>query len=475
MHAHLDALKLRRESGNPPVYKQIAEAIEAAIQSGELPPGARLPTQRRLAQSLDVNVATVTNAYGYLVSRGLLDSTPGRGTCVKAGEGGPLMPDTAENAVASEIDLTVNRPASQAFITELAQTLPKLPKDRDFSKLQYYQPGVGAERVREAGRRWIAQSGLSMAADRIVVTHGVQHALLVAASAFLTPGDAVLADHVTYYGLRAVAQLLRLRLIGVDGDEQGMNPQAVEAACRESPTVKGIFVIPTMHNPTTVTMPMQRREAIAAVASRLGLWIIEDDVYGPLLSNRPAPIATYYPERTLYLSGTSKCLAPGLRVGFVATPPGLAPSLGEAVRAVSWMVQPMAATIVSKWIEDNRAAALIDAQRQALSQRYDVAVRLLSGYHFAGARYCPHIWVHLPEPWRSEQFSSFIASRGVKVLGSEAFMIDRSNAPHAVRINLGSAASQQQLERALSIIRSALGMGTGVSGSEGMAASSFPN
>lgn len=459
MDGKLDHLTLRRGSREAPVYKQIARAIETAIGAGELTPGMRLPTQRRLADSLNVNVATVTNAYGDLISKGLLHGSPGRGTYVRSDEYSQIMPATAERTSVSEIDLTVNRPASSACIRELAHTLPRVTKDRDFWSLQYYQAGVGSERAREAGCKWIKRSGLALTRDRVVVTHGVQHALMVVASTCFSPGDAVLADHVTYYGLRAVAQLLRLRLIGIDGDGDGMTPGAIEAACRDIPGVKAIFVVPSMHNPTTVTMSAQRRESIASAARTHGLYLIEDDVYGPLLDSRPPPIAAHYPDRAFYLTGTSKCLAPGLRIGFVATPKGFARSVGESLRAISWIVQPLAALIVSRWVEEDRIYPLIAAQREALSQRHAIAERVLSGHRFSGAPHCPHIWLHLPEPWRSEQFATFVASRGVKVLGSEAFMTDRSNAPHAVRINLGSAASNEQLEHALAIIRSALDNG----------------
>lgn len=458
-HSHLLTLKIDRDSNQMPVYRQIATAIEADIGAGALAVGARLPTQRRLAQRLAVNVATITSAYANLIAKGLLESSPGRGTFVRAPSGQQVMPETAQDVAHATIDLSINRPASTAFADELAHVLPRLPRDRDFTQFQNYQPGVGRDRFREAGQAWVARSGWTVSADNIVVTCGVQHGLAVVAGACLSPGDGVLADRVTYYGLRAVARLFHLRLVGIDGDSEGMTPSAIDAACRSQPRVKAVFMVPTMHNPTTVTLSARRRQELAEAARRNGLYVIEDDVYGPLLAERAPPVSAFCPERSLYLSGTSKSLAPGLRLGFVAAPAELTATLGGCLRAISWMVQPMTAAIGARWIENDRVDAMILAQRQAISERFDLAGQLLAPYRFDGSRYCPHIWLHLPEPWRSEQFASFLSVQGVRVLGSEAFMVDRSQAPHAVRINLGAAASLQHLRHALNVVGSALDAG----------------
>ena len=197
----------------------------------------------------------------------------------------------------------------------------------------------------------------------MLVCTGSQHGLTIVLATLLEPGDVLLTESLTYAGLQPVAGLLRLRLRGLAIDASGLRPDALEEACREG-GMKAVYLIPTLHNPTTAVMPAARRREIAAIARAHGLRIIEDDVHGLLATERPAPLATLAPERTYYLTSTSKTLAPGLRIAYVAAPPVDVPRLTASLRATTWAVAPLTAAVASQWIRDGTADAIVAARRQ---------------------------------------------------------------------------------------------------------------
>lgn len=436
-----------------PAYRELAGEIEAKIRSGELKPGSQLPPQRDLARERSVNVSTVTRAYRELQNLNLVVGSTRRGTIVTS-EGAMPRVDRAATP-AGGIDLTVNRPAVDDFQKRLAETLPELAADRRFGELQEYQPPEGPAWARAAGKRWIALNGFEPVLEDIVVTSGAQHALLAVISGLIEPGDIIVSDRLTYYGLKALAQMFRFHIVGIDSDEQGMSAEELDTVCRRE-RVKAVFTVPSMHNPSVVTMSAARRLELIAVAKRHDLIIIEDDVYGPMLGQRAPAIVTLAPERTYHISALSKALAPGLRVGYLLCPPGRAPVLAEAVRTTAWMPAPLPLLVASRWLEDGTANTILKAQLAELRARHALVTTILAGQSFNADPRCMFIWLKLPAPWRAEDFAANVRAHGVALMPSAAFASDRQPVEHAVRVNVGCATSREQLATALRIIASTL-------------------
>src|SRR5258708_26760482 len=144
--------------------------------------------------------------------------------------------------------------------------------------------------------------------------------MILVMAAVAHPGDVVLTEQLTFYGMKSVAALLSLRLHGVAIDEDGLIPEALDAACRQlSP--KALYCIPTLQNPTAATMPAERRQAVAEICKRHGVMLGEDDIYGFLSPNGPEPVASIHPETSIHVTSLSKRLAPGLPVGYMRAPP----------------------------------------------------------------------------------------------------------------------------------------------------------
>ncbi len=427
-----------------PRYRAIVEALAEDFAAGELRQGARLPTHRDLADTLGVTVGTVSRAYAEAARRGLVSGEVGRGTFVRGAGDEPVEAEASETC-----DLSQNHPPEPAGRPQraaLVSALASLTSGGDVGRLLDYPAAGGGALDREAGASWIARAGLAVSADEVLVCTGSQHGLTVVLATLLEPGDVLLTESLTYAGLQPVAGLLRLRLRGLPIDAHGLRPDALEDACREG-RPKALYLIPTLHNPTTAIMPESRRREIAEVARRHGLRIIEDDVHGLLPTARPAPIATLAPECSYYLTSTSKTLAPGLRIAYVAAPPADVPRLAASLRATTWAVAPLTAAVASHWIRDGTADRILEARRQETRERQALARERLAGFDLDTKPEAYYLWLRLPEPWRSESFVAEALARGVRVTPADAFAVDRAQAPHAVRLCIGAARSRETLAR----------------------------
>ena len=139
-----------------------------------------------------------------------------------------------------------------------------------------------------------------------------------------------------------------LRLRGLALDDEGVLPDALDAACRSEPA-RLLVLNPTIHNPTTATMSAERCRAIAALAREHDLIVVEDDVYGRLPEQRAPPIATLAPERTIYITSASKSVAPGLRLGMLLCPQRYLEPIAEAQHDLFLTCPPLMAELFKLW------------------------------------------------------------------------------------------------------------------------------
>lgn len=437
-----------------PRYLAIAEAIAEDIAAGRMPPGARMPTHRDLADRLKVTVGTVSRAYGEAARRGLLSGEVGRGTFVRAAS--PETPSARDRD--GVIDLALNHPpllAGEAPRLGLRRALNQLAARPDLGSFFDYPADGGNPGDREAGASWIRRAGIDARPEHVLVCSGSQHALTTALATLFRPGDLVLTESLTYPGMKAAARLLNLRIQGLALDADGVRPDAFEAACQGG-NAKGFYCVPTIQNPTASVMPEARRKEIAAIARAHDVRLIEDDIHALLPAERPRPLAAHAPERSCYITSTSKMLAPGLRIGYLLGPPELTDRLAAGIRATTWSASPLTAEVVSAWIRDGTADAILEERRTEAAARQALARATLDGHSFEAHPRGPHVWLHLPEPWPSEAFAGRLRRRGVAVTPAEAFAVGRAGVPHAVRLSLGGPRTRADLQRALDIVRETL-------------------
>jgi DNA-binding transcriptional MocR family regulator len=445
------------ESGSGPKYLAIAAALQADVQAGRLKPGHRLPPQRLLAKELGVDLTTVTRAFNEARRLGLIEATTGRGSFVR---GRAPEPGGAALQVSPIIDLSMNMPPqpAEAKLRERIQDgiASVLASPHGLVHL-HYQESAGAGPDRVAAIQWLAGRLGPLPVERVLVTGGAQTALYAIVRALTQPGDAICVPALTYPGLRAIAEQLKVRLIPTAMDDSGIDPDALVEVCgRERP--KAVYCVPTIHNPTTATMPLRRREQIADVARRRGLSIIEDDAYGALPRRPLAPIAALAPDITWHIATLSKCVTPALRTAYVVTP-GLCDTLRltAEIRAMTLMVPPLMAALASRWIHDGTLDAITGAIREESSARQAMARHILLGLEFQGHPEGHHIWLRLPERWRGTDLNLYARKSGLALVPSEAFAV--GPAPDAIRVSLGAAQNRVALERGLSLLATVLSHG----------------
>lgn len=424
----------RLPDSDTPIYGRIADALERDIRSGMLVPGSQLPTHRDLARVLGITPVTVTRAYAEAARRGLVESSTGRGTFVRAGK-------RESAAMAEDVDMgtnTVNVPIPAPSPAMLQRAGTMLVHG-------LYATGAGSERHRAAGAAWI---GRRTDPARVVVTAGTQHALFLALAATTRPGDTLLTEALTYQGAKAAAALLHLRLEPLPLDRYGLVPDALERAARNR-SAKVLYTIPTLHNPTATVMPEKRRRELAAAAERLGITIIEDDVSGFLLDKTPPPIAAFAPERTIFITGMGKAVAAAMRVGYLVAPEAILPRVHGALAANVLFSSPVVAEMASTWIEDGTAAKIAEQKRAEIAIRGRAARRILG--EAGGDPRAMHLWLELPRRWTADAFVEEARRRRVRIASASSFAVT-PEVPRAVRISIGSPPSLAEMENALHVI-----------------------
>lgn len=437
-----------------PLYLAVADAIERAIDSSELRPGEKLPPQRELATALDVDLTTVTRGYTEARRRGLIEAVVGRGTFVRAAGSAAHLRD----GVAAMIDLTMNAPPQSRdprLRDMLRDGMEAALREADLPSLMNYHIGGGSPWARAAGAEWVRPVLGSADPAHTLVCNGAQAVITALLTLLVRPGDTILTEALTYQRFRAGAAYFGIRLSAVATDADGMIPDALDEACRTL-APKAVYCIPTIHNPTTVTMPLARREAVAEVVLRHGITMIEDNAYG-LLPERPIPaIASLAPACTYHLCSLSKCLSPGMRMAYLVAPDRQKTAdLEAAIRATTLMPQMLMTRVVSGWIHAGTAAALRDGVRREIVARQAIARELLPADSFATHPEGPHLWLTLPPRWHRATFSAHLRELGLALSPSDMFAVAQPP-PNAVRIGLGAAESQSALRTALRSVAAAL-------------------
>ncbi|ENN88156.1 putative GntR family transcriptional regulator [Rhizobium freirei PRF 81] len=443
-----------------PRYIAIADLIEMDLRSGVLVAGDRLPPQRELAKRLGVDFTTVARGYVEAQKRGLVDSHVGRGTFVTgstgAERGGFVSDLTPDPRRASAVDFSMNLPpdvTDPEIIARMREGMSAVAAN--LVSLLRYQDFGGSGMDREAAAVWLGRRGLTPPPERIFITPGAHPTLLAIFGLLARPGDVVLSENVTYAGMRSIAAQLRLNLVGLAMDEQGILPDAFAAAC-EKTRPKALYLNPTLQNPLTLTIPEGRRREIAAVARRYQVPIVEDDAYGFIPSHGPQPIAAIAPDLTWHIGGLAKCIGAGLRLACTVVPEGKAVwPFVSAMRTGNVMASPVTMALATRWIEDGTADAILRFIRTEAAVRQSMVASAFPAGSYQADPISFNIWLPLTDGWTRSTFSNHVRNSGIGVVASDAFTVE-GPAPEAVRICLGGPIGRDRLKGALDFMAHAL-------------------
>lgn len=430
-----------------PKYQAIADDLAQAIVNGQFGPGEKLPPHRVMAKRLGVTPGTISRAYASLERQALALARVGDGTYVRNLQTRP--PEPEHDASPAWIDLAHNVAIRTDELHAMQQTLAQLGQaGKHTAPLLDYQPEAGMRRHRAAGADWLKRFGTNGDWERVMVTHGAQHALAAVLRTVARPGDTVLTESLSYAGMMALARSMRLQVIGLPMDDEGLLPDALARAI-DMYGSKLLYCTPSLHNPSTATMSMARREAIAALIRRHNLMLMEDTVHAAALADPLPALSSLVPEQAFLLASFSKVMAPGLRVGYLEASPQWLDKVAASIRADCWMVAPLMPEIVTHWLESGVAEHLVGLQRKRIGERVVLARRCLQDFPLRWAPDMPHLYLPLPKPWQANDFATSLRQAGVQVRTMEHFAAGRTPPPHAVRISLNAARSKDQLRDGL--------------------------
>lgn len=434
-------------------YKGLVDSFAAEIRAGRLSPGTRLPTHRKLAAKHGLALVTASRVYAELEAMGLVSGETGRGTFVRETALSPNLGIDQQATATDMVDLNFNYPSLPGQAELLRAGLRQLASAGDLDALLRYQPHGGRQHERAAVARHLASRGLQVDAEQLVLVSGAQHGLAVTVQALFKPGDVVALDALSYPGFKVAAEAHGLELVPIAMLEHGPDLQALQQLC-QSRRVKAVYAMPTMHNPLGLVMSLAWRQELVAIARQHGLLIIEDAAYAFLADQPPAPLAALAPELTVYVSGFSKSVSTGLRVGFVVAPMPLVAKLERAIRATTWNTPALMTALVCNWLEDGTVNRLEQEKRQDAMTR-----QALAGEIFAGDNYISHpasyfIWLPLPAEVRADQIAMALEREHISVSTAGPFA-STEQVPHAIRLALGSVeldVLKQALEQVKAVI-----------------------
>ncbi|HFT4504282.1 TPA: PLP-dependent aminotransferase family protein [Klebsiella pneumoniae] len=417
-------------------YKAVVDRYAQAIRSGQLPAGSRLPTHRTLAAGERISLATATRVYRELEEMGLVSGETGRGTFVRDLSLPPGHGVDQQVVAADVVDLNFNYPSLPEQGDALREALRQLAMAGDIDSHLRYQPHAGRLAERDIIARHLTCQHFAPDAENVLIVNGAQHGLAVTVMGLLRPGDVVAVDALTYSGFKALAALYHLELAAIPCRPEGPDLQALHTLYQQR-RVRAVYTMPTLHNPLGWVLNTGQRQALADLARQHDLLIIEDAAYARLVSHPPPPVVSYAPERTVYVTGFSKNIATGLRVGVVISPPRYRPEIERAIRATTWNTPTLISSLICAWIEDGTVARFETQKRQDARQRQQVAREVLCGLPVVSHPDSYFVWLPLGEESRADRLANALMERRISVSTAEPFCVS-ATIPQALRIALGS-------------------------------------
>ncbi|WP_292931884.1 PLP-dependent aminotransferase family protein [Noviherbaspirillum sp.] len=426
-------------TGGGPKYIALVDALETGIEKGELRTGDRLPSHRELGDMFGVTIATVTKAMTEAARRGIIEARVGSGTFIRERNVEVPVPDV--------IDLSINTLPPDIVADLLAETVAQVPSERLSRDLFNYSSYAISSHHRQLAAAWISQFCTRVRPENLLTTNGVHQGLLAAFGVLLKAGESAICEPLTYTGIKRIAEYRGVKLIGAKCDEEGLTPDSVEAQLRQS-KAKVVIITTTTQNPTTATLSEKRRQALAEVCRKNDAWIIEDGVNIPLANDRTPSIADLAPDRTIHLTGFSKCVASGFRLGYAVLPEQIFNAFHDALVSTQWTGPGFYSELAATMLANGMMEQCIARHREEAAARFGLAQRVLGGVrHSALLSY--HAWVSVPAGWSAEEFAAQASQMGVRISPASHFAISLADLPAAYRISLGACANRSMLEDAL--------------------------
>ncbi|WP_207696069.1 hypothetical protein DOK67_0002475 [Enterococcus sp. DIV0212c] len=382
---------LNKEKGVP-VYVSIIELILSYIKNGDLLPGERLPSERKLANYFQVNRSTVVHALDELVALGWIVRKQGSGTIVNEGKWGiSTAPRTdwrrylEQNAFAKidpfieQIETLIkhsNEDVLDLYTGELPLDLipsfvfPPLTWKHFLEEEQ--QDDLGYFPLRQSiSHKAEKEYGFSLPPESLLITSGAQQALFLILQVLLHPGDGVAIENPSFLYALPIFQAAGIRLYGVEMDQEGICLESLEKMIRQH-RIKMVMVNPSFQNPTGKTMSMKRRRGLVELCQKHQIPIVEDDVFGTLnfiSADQVQPLKKLDPENVLYIGSLSKILGSTTKIGWLSAPTSVNQQLAEARKMMDFTLSIFPQLLANLALTDENFSDKISSLKQKVEER----------------------------------------------------------------------------------------------------------
>lgn len=356
------------------------------------------------------------------------------------------------------ISLAAGNPAPEAYpVKEIRRIAGEILDREPMAALPYSVP-QGDPGLRAAVLDFLAGKFTPANGDGCLIVTGAQQGADLTARVLLDPGDTVLCEAPTFLGVMDAFRATGARLRGIPMAEDGIDLAALEAALREEKRVRLLYTIPNFQNPTGITLPAEKREALCRLAERYDFIILEDDPYGDLRFSGEAlpPVKAFDREgRVLYMGSFSKILAPGVRTGYLVGAKPVIDRLTTLKSACDVHSNSLGQLICKRFLEEVDLGAHLERLRGIYRARCGQMLRALEREFDPRVRWTRpegglFLWCTLPEE-DALPFVERAAAEGVLVVPGAGFLPEPDAVSPSFRLNF-STPTAEEMERGIAIL-----------------------
>ncbi len=456
------SVHIDRESEEP-IYRQLIRQLQLQIESGELPPGTRLPASRSLANHMDVSRISVVNAYSELRTQGYLSAHAGRGTFVSrdfnpGGNGVTGDSDTGSRSLPDHslrdlmrmsqrpgiINFSHGAPPPEFFPVSALKDAINAVLERDGPYALTYEVAEGYEPLRAAVRDYVSAHGIQTRVENVLITGGAQQAIDLVVQALVAEGDTIVTSNPTYVGVLDTARTRRVHVHGIPVDEYGIRLDYLESYLMEN-TPRLIYVVPSFQNPTGQVMPIHRRRQLLNLAREYGVQILEDSVYHEFrFEGEPLPPLKALDEANtvIHISAFTKMLLPGMRIGYLIASGKTHERLVRVKQAADISTSGLNQRTIHLMLQRGILAQQLSRNNRELRRRRDAALAAADRYFPPGTQWAVpqgglYLWVTLPNtgPTAAELYIAAVQN-GVAFAIGNIFHLDHGGSFN-MRLNYG--------------------------------------
>lgn len=439
---HVQALP-RSDGGK--LIDRVMQTIRGRIAGRSLAPGAKLPSIRSFAATMEVSKSTVVEAYDRLAAEGVIQSRRGSGFYVAGHlpplsltEIGPRLDRAVDPLWVTRQSLEAGReilkpgcgwlPASWMPEAAIRRALRLLARS-DQANLTDYGTPLGLAPLRQLLSRRMAEHGIEAAPQQIMLTESGTQAIDLLCRFLLEPGDTVLVDDPCYFNFHAILRAHRAKIVGVPYTANGPDiEQFAQALAEHRPRL--YITNSALHNPTGATLAPVVAHRLLKLAEQHGLTIIEDDIFADF-EPEPAPRLAAFDglERVIHIGSFSKTLSAAIRCGFVAARPDWIEALVDLKLATTFGGNPFSAELVLGLLKDGTYRKYLDGLRDRLARAMGETAGRLKARGLTPSiepRAGMFLWCSLPDGLDAADVARRALSEGVVLAPGNAFSLSQS-------------------------------------------------